>query len=489
MCGNVQTRCDTRDKVEHGMTSGRWLQAVCLLGVLTLALLPARRSHAGLTLGDVNCDGRVDDLDREALIDRIFGRFGTCSNPDVNGDQLISAPDITSLLPLLPPPPPTLTPTDSPTPGESTETPTETPEPTIAGTPVGGTATPTVTGEIAPTSSRTPTRTLGTPPRTNSPTRTPTGEEPETPTPTPTETEAFEPGTPTRTRANTRTPTTTRTPTRTRTATLTRTPSNTRPPTATPTVTRTRTASRTPTITRTPTISRTPTQTRTPTNTRAPTATRTGTFTRTPSPTRTPTKPLPPGPQITFFGLVTADNHEIEPTGMTPGADPIPIYRRQFGFGFLVVVEGRPGNSRRPLSENGTDRFPLSPPGKADIWLISDNPLGNGSSDVCDEGPTIGNPNAQPGGVPSAGSFDNVAAIDDFACRFVFHNQEEESCTFDELGNFDFIGPLSSAQYCTGPAIGLELAFPSGKDTTLSVQLRDSGGNLGDIARIIIRVD
>jgi hypothetical protein len=174
---------------------------------------------------------------------------------------------------------------------------------------------------------------------------------------------------------------------------------------------------------------------------------------------------------------------------MTQGPDPIPIYRRQFGFGFLVVVEGRPGSSRRTLSENGTDRFPLSPPGKADIWLISSDPLGNGSAAVCDEGPTIGNPNAMPGGVPAAGSFDNVAAIDDFACRFVYHNLDEESCTFNELGNFDFVSPLTSAQYCTGPAIGLELAFPQGQDTTLTVQLRDTGGNLGDVARLIVSVE
>lgn len=480
------------------MTSSRWLQGFCLLGVVAFALLPARPGHAGLAVGDVNCDGRVDALDADALIGRIFGRFGTCSNPDVNGDQLISAADLTALLPLLPPPPPTPTATDSPPPGESTETPTETPEPTASDTEAVGTVTPTATGSLAATATRTGTATRTATAtrissiiitRTATATRTATVEEIETPTPTATETEASEPGTPTRTRANTRTPTATRTPTRTRTATITRTPSNTRPPTSTPTVTRTRTASRTPTITRTPTISRTPTQTRTATNTRAPTGTRTPTFTRSPTPTRTPTKPLPPGPQITFFGLATADNHVIQPTGMTPGNDPIPIYRRQFGFGFLVVVEGRPGNSRRPLSEFGTDRFPVSPPAKANIWLIADKPLGNGSSEVCDEGPTIGNPNAQPGGVPSASSFDDVAAIDDIACRFVFHNVDEESCTFDDLGNFDFVGPLTTAQYCIGPAIGQELAFPPGQDTMLSVQLRDGDGNLGDIARLIVRVD
>jgi hypothetical protein len=187
--------------------------------------------------------------------------------------------------------------------------------------------------------------------------------------------------------------------------------------------------------------------------------------------------------------LVTADNHLIEPDAFTQDDPPVPIYRRMFGFGFLVVVEGRPGNSRRNLSEFGTDRFPALPPTKADFWLISSNTLGNGSPQICDEGPTISNPNAVAGGVPSAASFDDVPAIDDFACRFVFHNVDTESCTFDDLGNFDFVSPLSTAQYCSGPAIGQELAFPAHQDTTLMVQLRDSGGNLGDIGRLIVRVD
>jgi hypothetical protein len=171
------------------------------------------------------------------------------------------------------------------------------------------------------------------------------------------------------------------------------------------------------------------------------------------------------------------------------GDELIPVYRRQFGFGFLVVIEGRPGNSRRTLSEFGTDDFPTSPPGKADLWLISDRQLGNGSGEVCDEGPSIGNPNAVAGGVPAATSFDDVAAIDDFACRFVFYNVDSESCTFDELGNFDFVSPVSTGQFCSGPAIGQEMAFPPGQDTMLMVRMRDGGGNLGDIGRLIVSVD
>lgn len=472
------------------MMSRRWLRAIGLLSAMACAVVFTRPVHAGLALGDVNCDGQVDSQDLDALINRLFGRFGTCSNPDVNGDDLISAADLTSLLPLLPPPSPTETPTETPTgqTPDATETPTDTPVPTATDTvepitPPPGTATRTPSRTRTGTVTRTPTRTpTGEDPVTPTETETPVG--PETPTPTETPTEVSEPGTPTRTR---RPPTATRTATRTRTPSVTRTASNTRPPTATPTETRTPTITRTRTVTRTPTTSRTPTATRTSTNTRPPTATRTSTFTRTPSPTRTPTKPLPPGPQITHFGLATADNRIITPTSFRMiDTEMVPVYNRRFGFGFLIVVEGRPGNSRRPLSEFGTDDLPTSPPGKADLWLISDTTLGNGSGEICDEGPTLDNPQAVAGGVPAATSFDDVAAIDDFACRFVYYNSSEESCTFDELGNFDFVSPLSTAQYCSGPSFGPEVALPSGSEATFTVRLRDSSGALGDIARLII---
>jgi hypothetical protein len=323
------------------MTSGRWLQALCLLGVVACATIAARPMHAGLILGDVNCDGHVDDLDRVALIGRLFNQF-TCSNPDVNGSA-VSRRDM-SLLPLLPLPA-TVTPTESPTADPTGD----------ANGPGAAAETNGGDGDAhLPESCSQPRRHADGNGRTGSAATAPDAAAPpadDTPTETPRNRHA-EAGHPTRARSASRTPTRTRTPTVTRTA------SNTRPPTVTPTVTRTRTSTRTRTVTRTPTITRTPSQTRTATNTRPPTATRTATFTRSPSPTRTPTKPLPPGPQITFFGLATADNRVITPTSyVMDGDELIPVYRRQFGFGFLVVIEG--GRGTAPHPERVRDgRFP-----------------------------------------------------------------------------------------------------------------------------------
>lgn len=189
---------------------------------------------------------------------------------------------------------------------------------------------------------------------------------------------------------------------------------------------------------------------------------------------------------MTYFGIATADNRVTDPVGHDPSG--IPIYQRPHPSGFLIVVEGRPGTSRRPLSENGTDRFPVFPPAIANFQMISNRPLGNGSAEICDEGPTLNDPNRPAGGVPAASSFADAAAIDDLACRFVFHNVSQESCTFDRLGNFSFVSPASTGQYCISPAVGQELAFRSGEDTTLRVRLVDTGGNIGDELSIIVRI-
>jgi hypothetical protein len=170
---------------------------------------------------------------------------------------------------LLPPVPPTPTPTETPTnTPTNTETPTNTPT---------NTETPTNT----PTNTETPTHTP-TPTNTETPTPTIT----DTPTPTPTETPTNTP-TNTETPTQTPTPTITDTPTQTPTETPTNTPTNTETPTPTPT--NTLTPTNTPTNASTPT--NTPTNTSTPTNTPTNTSTPTSTPTNTPTPTVTPTEP------------------------------------------------------------------------------------------------------------------------------------------------------------------------------------------------------
>jgi hypothetical protein len=386
--------------------------------------------------------------------------------------------------------PPSATPTTTDTPTRTpipTRTPTVTKTGTFTRTPTRTrTPTPSRTGTRTRTASRTPTASP-TPSRSGTPTLTGTSTKTATITRTPTE---GTPPTSTRTPTLTRTSTPEPTHTRTRTPTATRTLTFTRTPSPTPSVTRTRTDTRTPTATQTPINTRTVTQTRTETQTRTPSRTATNTPTRTITRTPTATIPLPFGPQVTFFGVATADNHVKEPDAVSN--DGIPIYERPFGFGFLLVVEGRPGASNKSLSNCGvvdpeTNNIVDCGTDRPTVQAIANRPLGNGSAAVCDLTP----PNI--GGVPGFNppNFDNTPAVNnalfDFACRFDDHPFAERACTFDDLGNYSFVDTRSKRQYCTAPSIGVEAEFPVG-DTTVRVQLMDSAGNIGDQKSLIIRV-
>ena len=167
-------------------------------------------------IGDVNCDGRVNAVDAQLILQKDAGLLVNrllCEQAgDVNNDELINSIDAALVLQFN--------------------------AGLINGFPIED--KPTATN----TSTKTPTRT---------PTETPTNTPTDTPTETPTRT-----STPTRTPTNTPTVTPTYTPTRTPTETPTRIPTNT--PTDTPTITPTRT----PTLTRTPTYTPTETPTETP---------------------------------------------------------------------------------------------------------------------------------------------------------------------------------------------------------------------------------
>jgi hypothetical protein len=180
----------------------------------------------------------------------------------------------------------------------------------------------------------------------------------------------------------------------------------------------------------------------------------------------------------------------VEPDDTT--IDGIPIFSRPNNFGFIIVVEGRPGSSGKPLSTFGTVDNQASGSSRADLQVRADRRLGNGSLTVCDLGP----PPDPIGGVPGPDDIDLGAwqavtdAINDFACRFDVHNTSAQACTLDDLGNYAFASEevvVQTRQFCSAPAIGREMAFPDG-DTLLTVQLADTGGNLGDQAKLILRV-
>ncbi len=495
-------------------------------------LVAASVASAGLLRGDTNCDGRVDQADVDALFAALFGAESDCAGLDVNGDGGISAGDVVALMEQLQSP--TATPTETPSTAVTptvtgsalptatatalTPSPSPTATPTITITPGGPTLTRTRTGTVTqtPTNSRRPTRTATpseTPTNTRTATRTRSSTRTRTPTATPspgrtrgtrTDTPTSTPTgpTPTATATCSCTPTVTSaatstatgpSPTSSRTGTSTRTPSNTRTPS------RTGTNTRTPTHTRTPTGTRAPTNTRTPTATRPPSPTRTDTRTLTPSRTRTVTRtptatiPRPFGPEITYFGIATADNRVLTPTGQTD--DGVPIFDFPNDFGFIIVGEGRPGTSRVALAACGLQNSLAGQcqNGRSAAQLIFGRALGNGSAAVCDTSP----PNI--GGVPAVASltFDQspmvTDAINDIGCRLDTHPTTEGACTLDELGNYSWVHYVlgdptnTTMQYCSAPVVGSELSFSSGI-TRVKLQIQDNAGNVGNQAEIAIRV-
>jgi hypothetical protein len=227
-----------------------------------------------------------------------------------------------------------------------------------------------------------------------------------------------------------------------------------------------------PTATVTPPPS--PTDTPSPTPTTRPTRT----VTRTAVPTVEPG----PGPQITFFGLATAEGIVLE--ALEADADGNPVYFRPFsGFGFLIIVEAKPGTQGQP-GRTTSNQDPTTLP---DLLIQADRNLGNGSAEfVCDVGPP---PNPY-GGVPgiSPPTFDPAQnplvapAANDFGCRFTVHDKFEP-CTVN-VGGPAYERPDSQLQYCA--LVDSAIPFHTG-DTRLTVQLRSTTGVTGPSARLVVR--
>ncbi len=465
----------------------RWLTAGLALGYAV-----AVQAAAGNQPGKTDC---IEPVGLDAIVAGIFSGT-TCPGTDVNGDGAVTAADLPAEVAVLTGPPiptPTRTVTGSPTrTASATLSPTITATPPSSSTPSRtGTPTRTLTVTRTPSFTRTPSRTptpTWTATSTRTPTFTPTSTRTRTPTSTPTETPtATETRTPTATGTSTptRTPTATRTVTQTLTATATRTATatGTSTPTATPTWTATNTWTATPT--RTPTATATPSRTRTDT----PTQTATATATATKPPTITPTStPLDTGPVVVFFG-VTSNDRRVRPT---PTAGPGPaVYQTTNNQGY-IVVEAVAGTSGQPPSGSlmpGAD-------GRPDLQIESTTDLGNGSTAVCDTQPPLQGGGGIPGIPtpyfgPDPGPTPFITnALNDFACRFTY--QGSAPCTFiDDSGQEKTVSGISGAvQFCDQVAATATFPTPAPGEsgTLLTVQLRDTVGNTGPTAQIIVRV-
>ena len=190
--------------------------------------------------------------------------------------------------------------------------------------------------------------------------------------------------------------------------------------------------------------------------------------------------------------MTKADDTLIAPEPLVNPNDPneIRIYRRPFGSGFSLVVEARPGISGRPVGRSTLDLG-----GCPDLQIQVTRDLGENPTDaVCDVVPP------DVGGVPGISpprlddSFDTCARLNDLGCRFVDglgmalsrNCNGEQSCVRFDSGEFGCVAPDATAQFCGFVAKTIE--FPLG-DTLITVRARDTQGNLGPVAQMIVRVE
>lgn len=205
--------------------------------------------------------------------------------------------------------------------------------------------------------------------------------------------------------------------------------------------------------------------------------------TRDPVPT-----PIPVPPIVTHLGLVAADDRVVAATGVDDeGRD---VFRRIIGSGFSLVIEAAPGPGGRPVGINAfTDG--VTPP---DLQILVSRDLGDGNPAVCD----VDVENSVFGGVPGIPSLqfsDDAAVIDainDLGCRVndgtgaPVGRPDAFPCTRDAFGNFSFVNPLSTIQFCL--PIARAWRFPDG-ETLVSARVRGIDGGLSAVSEIAVRVE
>jgi hypothetical protein len=208
----------------------------------------------------------------------------------------------------------------------------------------------------------------------------------------------------------------------------------------------------------------------------------------------TPTNTAPPpatftptpliGPIVSALGIADGMGTFDLPAG-TDG-EGRQIFVRPRGDGFVVYVEGRPGPSGLAIGTERRNFRAGDPSSQPDLQVQSQHGLGDGSVAVCDGSFPIG------GGVPGIDppQFDPISsvsdALNDFACRFKVFTDGDFACTQTNNGNLTFADPSSTVQFCT--LISEAVTFPSG-DTVVSVRLRDTAGNAGPMAAIVVRIN
>lgn len=202
------------------------------------------------------------------------------------------------------------------------------------------------------------------------------------------------------------------------------------------------------------------------------------------TPEPTPFAVMPPqgaGPDIIHFGVATADDRPLQAD--STDAMGRPVFARPFGQGMTLIIEARPGQSRRAVGEttySDTGDLP-------DLQVLVSRPLGDGNPAVCEH-------DGHSGGIPAVPNLDfspataTLAAINDLGCRVYDRHAQGPAfpCTRTSSGDFAMVTPVSTSQFCI--PIAKAWAFPAG-DTVVAARVRDVAGNLGPMREMVVRVN
>jgi hypothetical protein len=132
--------------------------------------------------------------------------------------------------------------------------------------------------------------------------------------------------------------------------------------------------------------------------------------------------------------------------------------------------------------------MPQPPFNRADLQIQNTLPMGDGSAAVCDVGPASEGGGGIPGINPPSFDPSNTTVtntLNDFACRFESYGFGNACTQRDATNEFRPISDLAAAQFCNIVAV-TERLRPG--ENLLTARLRDTGGNLGPTAQIVIRV-
>lgn len=152
---------------------------------------------------------------------------------------------------------------------------------------------------------------------------------------------------------------------------------------------------------------------------------------------------------------------------------------------FILVLEGKPGLGGVNVGSQTTVFDETALPS---VQVQNTQPLGNGSTVVCDTGsPSVGG-----GGVPAVNppSFDvsepfTHAAIRDLGCRFQAFSPSSACTITDVTRESRTVSPDATQQFCN--IVAATATFPPGENL-VTARLADVVGRTGPTRQIIIRV-